>query len=397
MKGMMQGIWITGVGALSAAGTGAPALRSLLTERRSAVAALPFSYWSVGRCPTPPRVPAAHLLDRSARLFAAAAEEAWRDAGFTGMPPEPSRCDVIEGSSLGALAEVLPQERGRASGAATHPPGLRFMLGAGGAAFAEAHGIEGAVFHISAGSVSSAMAIIEAVARLEAGRADVVVVGGGECPLDEAVLASFAAGGILTPSQELGGACRPFDLDRGGTVLGEGAGALVLERAEHASRRGAAPLAVILGTGWSRGSYRMTGPDPAGRGVTHAARQAVAGLAPKRIGWIKTHGAGTRLDDAAECAGLSALMGSALPDVPLTSLKPALGHSLGASAAVETVAAVMALRDGVVPPTLNTRNPDPALPACTVALEPLVPRAPLALLLAESFDGRCAAWTLAAA
>jgi hypothetical protein len=97
MKGMMQGIWITGVGALSAAGTGAPALRSLLSERRSAVAALPFSYWSVGRCPTPPRVPAALLLDRSARLFAASAEVAWGGAGFTGMPPEPSRCEVIEG------------------------------------------------------------------------------------------------------------------------------------------------------------------------------------------------------------------------------------------------------------------------------------------------------------
>ena len=100
MKGMMQGIWITGVGALSAAGTGAPALRSLLSERRSALATQPFSYWSVGRCPTPPRVRAAHLLDRSARLFAAAAEEAWQGAGFAGMPAEPSRCDVIEGSSL---------------------------------------------------------------------------------------------------------------------------------------------------------------------------------------------------------------------------------------------------------------------------------------------------------
>jgi 3-oxoacyl-[acyl-carrier-protein] synthase II len=397
MEEMMQGIWITGVGAVSAAGNGAPALGSLLSERRSAVAALPFTYWSVGRCPTPPRVRAAHLLDRSARLFAAAAEEAWRGAGFAGVPPEPSRCDVIEGSSLGALAEVLPQERDRSSAESTRPSGLRFMLGAGGAAFAETHGIEGAVFHISAGSVSSAMAIIEAVARLEAGRADVVVAGGGECPLDEVVLASFAAGGILTPSRELGGVCRPFDLDRGGTVLGEGAGALVLERAEHATRRGTAPLAVILGTGWSRESYRMTGPDPTGRGVTHAARQAVGGLEPKKIGWIKTHGAGTRLDDAAECAGLAALMGSDLPDVPLTSLKPALGHSLGASAAVETVAAVMALRDGIVPPTLNTRHPDPSLPACTVALEPLVPRAPVALLLAESFDGRCAAWTLAAA
>jgi 3-oxoacyl-[acyl-carrier-protein] synthase II len=393
----MRGIWITGVGVVSAAGTGAPALRTLLREQRSAVATLPLSYWSVGRCPTPPRVRAARLLDRSARLFAAAAEEAWRGAGFTDAPPDPSRCDVIEGSSLGALGEVLPQERDRSVAGSSRASGLRLLLGAGGADFAEGHGVEGAVFHISAGSVSSAMALIEAVARLEAGRADVVVAGGGECPLDETVLASFAAGGILTPSRALGGVCRPFDLDRGGTVLGEGAGALILERAEHASRRGAAPLAVILGTGWSRESYRMTGPDPTGRGVTQAARQAIGGLGAAKIGWIKTHGAGTRLNDAAECEGLAALMGDDLPDAPLTSLKPALGHSLGASAAVETVAAVLALQDGMVPPTLNTLNPDPSLPPCTVALEPLVPREPVALLLAESFDGRCAAWTLAAA
>jgi 3-oxoacyl-(acyl-carrier-protein) synthase len=393
----MRGIWITGVGAVSAAGNGAPALRMLIRERRSAVAALPLSYWSVGKCPTPPRARAARLLDRSARLFASAAEEAWRGAGFTETPPDPSRCDIIEGSSLGSLAEVLPRQRDRSSAEFPRPSGLRFMLGAGGAAFAETHGVEGAVFHISAGSVSSAMAIIEAVARLEAGRADVVVAGGGECPLDETDLASFAASGILTPSQELGGVCRPFDVDRGGTVLGEGAGALVLERAEDASRRGAAPLGVILGTGWSRESYRMTGPDPTGRGVTQAARQAVGGLGREKVGWIKTHGTGTRLNDATECAGLATLMGSDLPEVPLTSLKPALGHSLGASAAVETVAAVFALQDGVVPPTLNTRHLDPSLPACTVALEPLVPRTPVALLLAESFDGRCAAWTLAAA
>jgi 3-oxoacyl-(acyl-carrier-protein) synthase len=393
----MREIWITGLGAVTAAGNGTPALRTLLRERRSAVAALPSSYWSVGRCPTPPRMRAVRLLDRSARLFAAAAEEAWRSAGFSEALPDPSRCDVIEGSSLGALGEVLPHERDRSSAGSSRPFGLRFMPGAGGADFAESHGVEGAVFHISAGSVSSAMAIIEAVARLETGRADVVVAGGGECPLDETVLATFAAGGILTPSRELGGVCRPFDLDRGGTVLGEGAGALVLERAEHAARRGAAPLAVILGTGWSRESYRMTGPDPTGRGVTQAARQAVGSLGTRKIGWIKTQGVGTRLHDAAECAGLAALMGRDLPEVPLTSLKPALGHSLGASAAVETVAAVLALQDGVVPPTLNTRQPDPSLPACTVALEPLVPRAPMALLLAGSFDGRCAAWTMAAA
>jgi 3-oxoacyl-[acyl-carrier-protein] synthase II len=128
--------------------------------------------------------------------------------------------------------------------------------------------------------------------------------------------------------------------------------------------------------------------------VTAAACTALRQLEPHRIGWVKAHGTGTRLNDAAECLGLLALLGSGLTEVPLTSLKPAIGHSLGASAAVETVAAILALHDGIVPATLNTHLVDPALPPCTVALEPMTSRAPAVLLLAESFGGRCAAWTI---
>jgi 3-oxoacyl-[acyl-carrier-protein] synthase II len=278
-----------------------------------------------------------------------------------------------------------------------HPSHLvRFMPGAGGAAFAQEHGIEGDVLHLSAGSVSAGMAIIEAVERLRAGRADVVVAGGAECPIEETVIASFAAGGVLADPGDTAG-CRPFDVERAGTVLGEGAGALVLECERDARRRGAAPLAAIVGTGSSRESYDLVGPDPRGRGVTAAARAALGQLSPSSLGWIKAHGTGTRLNDAAECLGLLALLGHDLADVPLTSLKPALGHTLGACAAVETVAAIAALREGIVPATLNTRRLDPALPRCRLALEPMAARAPVVLLLAESFGGRCAAWTIRAA
>jgi 3-oxoacyl-(acyl-carrier-protein) synthase len=131
--------------------------------------------------------------------------------------------------------------------------------------------------------------------------------------------------------------------------------------------------------------------------VATAARAALRRLSPSSLGWIKTHGTGTRVNDAAECLGLLALLGGDLAEVPLTSLKPALGHSLGACAAVESVAAIVALRERVVPATLNTRRLDPALPRCTLALEPMISRAPAVLLLAESFGGRCAAWTIRAA
>ena len=389
-------IWVTGIGVVSAAGIGVPALAALIADGRGAVGPLPApSRWSGGACPTPEASRMTRRLERSALLFATAAEEAWQCAGLASAPPDPSRCDVLEGSSLGPLVELVARARAQPGRDwVGHPSDLvRFMTGAGGAAFAHAHGIEGAVFSLSAGSVSAAVAIVEAVERLRGGRADVVVAGGAECPLDETVIASFAAGGVLADPQD-GGGCRPFDPARTGTVLGEGAGALVLENARHARRRGAVPLAAIVGTGLCCESYGVVGPDPRGRGVTAAARDAMRGLAGSSLGWIKTHGTGTRLNDAAECLGLLALLGSGLAEVPLTSLKPALGHTLGACAAVETVAAIVALHQGMVPPTLNTRRLDPDLPRCTLALEPLAPRGPAVLLLAESFGGRCAAWTI---
>lgn len=390
-------VWVTGVGVVSAAGIGARPLSALITTARSAVAPLPApSLWAAGTCPTPPATRMTRRLERSARLFTTAAEEAWQCAGLGEAPPVPPRCDVIEASSLGPLAEMVATARARAGGEwRGHPSDLlRFMTGAGGAAFAQAHVIEGAVFHLSAGSVSSGLAIVEAVERIRADRSDIVVTGGAECPLGDTVMGSFAAAGILADTADSGGGCRPFDAERAGTVLGEGAGVLVLESEAHARRRGAEPLAVIAGTGSSCETYGLLGPDPRGRGVTAAARAAMRRVTPDSIGWVKTHGTGTRLNDAAECLGLLALLGSRLADTPLTSLKPALGHSLGASGAVETVAAVLALHEGVVPATLNTRRLDPALPRCTVALEPMKPRAPAVLLLAESFGGRCAAWTI---
>jgi 3-oxoacyl-(acyl-carrier-protein) synthase len=141
----------------------------------------------------------------------------------------------------------------------------------------------------------------------------------------------------------------------------------------------------------------MTSPDPSGCGVRRAAEQALGGTPAEELGWIKTHGTGTALNDAAECRGLASLLGDALPRIPLTSLKPALGHCLGASSAVETVAVVLALRHNLIPRTLGTERVDDALPPCTVALRSAPPAAPSVLVLAESFGGRCAALLIRAA
>jgi 3-oxoacyl-[acyl-carrier-protein] synthase II len=138
----------------------------------------------------------------------------------------------------------------------------------------------------------------------------------------------------------------------------------------------------------------MTSPDPSGIGVADAAREALARLGTSDLGWIKTHGTGTRLNDAAECRGLASLLGETLGRIPITSFKPAVGHCLGASAAVEAVGAILGLERGVVPPTLGSEEVDPNLPAHRVATTPRIPLANTALLLAESFGGRCAALTL---
>src|SRR5207249_4752166 len=133
---------------------------------------------------------------------------------------------------------------------------------------------------------------------------------------------------ILASDQGEGGVCRPFDVRRNGTLLGEGAGAMVLEAPAHAIRRGAQPLAIVHGFGQARESYSMIRPDPSGAGVTAASRRALRNLPAGAIGWVKSHGTGTILNDAAECQGMAALFGPRLRDVPITSMKGTLGHCL---------------------------------------------------------------------
>ncbi|HUP20675.1 MAG TPA: beta-ketoacyl synthase N-terminal-like domain-containing protein, partial [Gemmatimonadota bacterium] len=241
------------------------------------------------------------------------------------------------------------------------------------------------VLHLSAGSASAGCAIAFAADRVASGAADVAVAGGAECPLHEDILASFVAAGIAAAP------CRPFDRRRRGTVLGEGAGAIVLESEPAARRRGARPLAVLVGWGAAGEDGSRVRPDPDGTAVHEACRAALEGRDPASLGWIKAHGTGTLLGDAAEYRGLASLLGRRLDEVPVTSLKSSLGHCLGASGAVETVGSVLALRAGLVPATVGTTRPDPAMPGLAVATRPVERETGAALLLFESFGGRCTA------
>jgi 3-oxoacyl-[acyl-carrier-protein] synthase II len=388
-------VWVTGLGAVTGAGVGTAPLLDALRAGRSAVRPLPeLDGLLAVPAPDPPRDRRARHLERSAALFFAAAEEAWRDAGLGDDVPDPARYGVIEGSSLGPLADALETLRTRlATGdGILRPSGLvRFMTGAGGAALAHSHRLRGPVLHVSAGSVSAACAIGEGFQKIAAGLADVVVAGGAECPLQRDVIEHFRLAGILATPGNGDVACRPFDARRAGTVLGEGAGVLVLEDAGHAARRGARPRAVVSGFGLTCEAFSMISPEPGGAGVAESVRAALGAHSPDSIGWIKAHGTGTRLNDAAEVRGIASVFGTRLTEVPLTSLKPALGHALGASGAVEAVAGLLALEGGFVPPTLGTERADPELPPCRIALTAEPSDAREALFLSESFGGRCAA------
>jgi len=387
-------VWITGIGAITGAGIGTAPLGRMLRLGTGAVCRDDAIGLAVARAPDLKFERMARRLDTAGALFFVAGLGAWRDAGLT-TPPDPRRTELLEGSSLGPLAAALDEyARMLRTGDPMRPTSLvRCLAGAGGAALALRLGIRGAVYHLSAGSVSATAAIGEAARRIALGESDLILTGGGEATIHPAIIGTFRSAGLLAAD----GICRPFDMARSGTVLGEGAAALVLEAADHAERRGARPRAVLAGFGTSSEVYDMTAPDPRGTGITEAAGKALAESGLEQIGWIKAHGTGTTAGDASEGAGLAELFGSALERIPLTSLKPTLGHCLGASGAVETVAAVLALSQGLVPATLGTRNVDPTLPRCRVPLRPIASAHGSALLLSEGFGSRASALVIRSA
>lgn len=384
----MREVWITGVGAVSAAGIGTAPLRALLLEGRSAVCRGGLGWGTPAPLDVPGR--AARRMDRSALLFMETARQAWEQSGMSvGTGADLRRVGVIEGSSLGAMADLVDEARRPEDGGRRARRLIRFMPGAGGATFAQAHGLGGPAFHLSAGSVSAAVAIGEAFMMIATGRLDGAVAGGGEAPLHPDVAATFRGAGILSDNPEW--PCRPFDVHRDGTVLGEAAGAVVMEAADVARRRGAEPLAVLRGYATSTESGSMLQPSEDGAGLAAAVREVLAMVRPTRIAWIKAHGTGTLANDVAECRGLFAVLGNRLSITPLTSLKSTLGHALGASGAVELVATIEAARAGIVPACVGTSELDPALPTCTIATVPLEAGPGEVLLLSASFGGRSAA------
>ncbi|HVW17484.1 MAG TPA: beta-ketoacyl-ACP synthase II [Solirubrobacteraceae bacterium] len=359
---MKPAVAITGVGAITPLGVGARTLHERWTAGRGGIVD------GLGRAtefdPTEVMsVKEARRADRGTQLAVAASDEAIRDAGWEDEKPyAPDRIGTLIGTGIGGITTLvtnqdLLREHGPSKVSALGIPLL--MPNAPAGAVSMRHGLTGPSFGTVSACSAGAHAIGTALRMIQYGEADAVVVGGTEAALVEIAVASFGALEATSPT----GISRPFDARRDGFVMGEGAGVLVLERADLARERGARVLGEVAGYAATSDAHHLTAPHPDGEGAARAIRLALAdaGLEPEDVDYVNAHGTSTPLNDRVETVALKTALGDRAREVPVSSTKSAIGHLLGAAGAVEAVATVLALRDRVAPPTLNYEEPDPEL------------------------------------
>ena len=306
---------------------------------------------------------AARRMDRGAQFALIAARQAWQDAGTPAVPPD--RLGVVVSSGVGGLGRLLSaSDTLAAQGWQRLSPFTTPMImtnGAAGWISIEFGAQAGAHAPVSA-CASSSEAIGYGVEMIRAGRADMVLAGGTEAPVLPLSVALFAQIRALSyRNDDPVRASRPFDADRDGFVLGEGAGVVVLESAEHAARRGAAVHAVAAGVGYSSDAYHLTQTDAEGTGPALAIRRALAdaSLPAEQVTHISAHATSTPVGDLSEARAIRRALGEAVGGAVVSATKSMTGHLLGGVGAVEAIAAMCALRDGVAPPTINLDRIDP--------------------------------------
>jgi 3-oxoacyl-[acyl-carrier-protein] synthase II len=329
----------------------------------------------------------ARRLDRCEQFALVAAREAWAAAGKPEVDPE--RLGVVVSSGIGGVASTLTAyDTLREKGWNRLSPFTVPMLMPNGSAgwIGIELGARAGVHTTVSACASGAEAIGYGMEMIRSGRADVVLAGGTEAAIMQLNIAAFAAMRALsTRNDEPERASRPFDKGRDGFVLGEGAGMVVLESAEHAARRGATVHAVAAGVGYSADAHHIAQPDPAGTGVILAIRRVLAdaGLNPEQVTHVNAHATSTPAGDVVECEAIAAALGPAAGGVVVSATKSMTGHLLGGAGAVESVAAILALRERVAPPTINLEDPEDDA-GLHIATEPtkLQPRgtAPMAVL-----------------
>ena len=315
--------------------------------------------------PTPPiDAKAVRRMDRFSQMAIVAAHEAVRQSGLDFSKEDPGRIGCIIGSGIGGIKELEDQyarllQKGPSKVSAFTIPKLMVNAAAGNISIE--FSITGPSHAVSTACASAGNALGDARDMIRRGTTDVMIAGGSEAALSPLGLSAFAAMKALSVrNNEPARASRPFDRDRDGFVLSEGAGVLILEEAERAARRGAPIMAEITGYGSTCDAGHITQPREDGRGAMQAMRAALADarVGPEEIDYINAHGTSTPLGDAAEASAINTVFGAAARRVAVSSTKSSIGHMLGSSGAVELIACIMGINNSVAPPTINLDNPD---------------------------------------
>lgn len=367
---------ITGLGAITSLGDNTKSLWEGLCQGRSGIVSIgrfdakPYNCHIGGELTDfdPVRYMGTKLarrIDRVTQFALIAAREAVADSGVDFSKMDPFRAGVIIGSGIGGLEELETQHRRlmelgpKRVSPFTVP---RLMVNASAGNVSIEYGIKGPNSATATACASGANAMGDAFRIIQRDEADIMITGGAEAALTVIGLASFCALKALSQrNDEPTKASRPFDLNRDGFVLSEGAGIVVFEELQHALQRGAKIYAEVVGYGMSGDGYHITAPDPKGVGASKAMQLALADakLNPEQVDYINAHGTATQAGDIAETKAIKSVFGEEAHKVAISSTKSQLGHLLGASGGVEMVAVAKAMEEGIIPPTINLETPDP--------------------------------------
>ena len=333
---------------------------------------------------------AAKRLDRFAQMAVCAATYAVDDSGLDiAAASNPSRYGVITGTGIGGLKELEDQrqrlmDKGPTKVSAFTIPKLMGNAASGNISIR--FGARGPSTAVSTACASATNAMGDAIYAIRRGDVDAMITGGSEAAVTELGMASFAAMKALSDrNDEPEKASRPFDRDRRGFVMGEGSGMFIFEELDHAKKRGASIHAEVLGFGTSADAYHITQPEERGLGAAAAMRAALADarIEPAQVDHVNAHGTSTPLGDVAETRAIRSVFGDHADRLRICSTKSAIGHLLGASGGVELAATVLAIKNGIVPPTINLENPGEG---CDLNYTPLVPQdAGVQIAISNSF------------
>ncbi len=377
----LKRVVVTGLGALTPIGNNVPELWDGLVKGVSGAGPITHFDASKFRCQIASELKGfdplqfidkkeMRLLDGYTVYGLVTVEEAMRDAGLDDTNVDKDRFGVIWGSGMGGVKSLQDElcEFALSNGNPRFSPYWipKVIVDICAGQIAIRYGLRGPNYSTTAACATSAVAIGDAFNFIRLGKVDAMVAGGSECAVVEAGIGGFGnMRALSTRNDDPKTASRPFDKDRDGFVLGEGAGALILEELEHAKARGAHIYAEITGTGLSADAYHITASHPEGLGVIKAMRQAVeeSGMTLTDVDHINTHGTSTPIGDISEPKAITGLFGDHAYKIAINSTKSMTGHLLGAAGAVEAIATILTIKNGIVPPTINHFTDDPQIPA----------------------------------